>query len=98
MTRSEAIDRLKRERPVLRERFGVAELALFGSFARGDDRPDSDVDVLVGFDRPITLFDLVALNLHLEDCFNGRKVDVVPRDSVLPAFSKTIFAEAVDVR
>ena len=41
--------------------FGVKSLALFGSVARGDARPDSDVDLLVEFDRPVGLFGLVAL-------------------------------------
>jgi len=85
------------ERPLLRERFGVAEVALFGSLARGEAGPDSDVDVLVDFSRPITLFDLVAVQQYLEQCLDGRKVDVVPRDSIHPEFSHSILEEAVNV-
>ncbi len=46
---------LREERAYLREEFGVASLALFGSFAGGDPAPDSDVDLMVTFDRPIGL-------------------------------------------
>jgi len=45
--------------------FGVISLALFGSVARGEARPDSDVDLLVEFDRPVGLFGLVALQLRM---------------------------------
>lgn len=45
--------------------FGVIRLALFGSVARGEARPDSDVDLLVEFDRPVGLFGLVALQLRM---------------------------------
>ncbi|HVN56266.1 MAG TPA: nucleotidyltransferase domain-containing protein [Anaerolineaceae bacterium] len=48
--------------------FGVKSLALFGSVARDEARPDSDVDLLVEFDRPVGLFGLIALQERLEDC------------------------------
>ena len=55
---------------------GVKSLALFGSVARDEATPDSDVDFLVEFDdRPIGLFDLSRVHLYLEDLL-GRKVDV----------------------
>jgi len=64
-------------------RWGVVELALFGSAVRDDFRPDSDVDVLVSFASGVsrTLFDLVALQEELEALF-GRPVDVLTREAV----------------
>jgi predicted nucleotidyltransferase len=97
MNREQILERLRAERPDLRTRFGVSGISLFGSAARNDFGPASDVDVLVDFDRPITLFDIVAVQQHLEQCLGGRKVDVVPRDSLYPAFSPAIQREAVNV-
>ncbi len=59
----------------LRERFGVARLALFGSYARGEATPVSDVDVLVAFERPIG-WEIVDLHDYLEALL-GLPVDLV---------------------
>jgi uncharacterized protein len=97
MKRSDALQRLRVEREILRRQFGVDSLALFGSVARDEAGPDSDVDVLVEFGRPITLFDLVAVQHHLERCLGVRRVDLVPRDSIYPAFREAILGEALHV-
>ena len=59
---------------------------LFGSFARGEEREDSDVDILVKFDRtlPIGLFAYVRMNRELEEKL-GRKVDLVEEGTLRPA-------------
>ncbi len=97
MNRNDALQKLRAEQGNLRTRYGVESLALFGSVARDEARPDSDVDLLVEFVRPVTLFDVVAVQQHLERCLGVRRVDLVPRDSVYPAFRDTILAEALDV-
>jgi predicted nucleotidyltransferase len=65
-------------------RFKVKELSLFGSSARGDFRPDSDVDILVDFlpDETPSLFDMVELREELKALF-GREVDLVSKDALL---------------
>jgi predicted nucleotidyltransferase len=60
----------------MRTRFGVRSLALFGSVARDEARPDSDVDVLVEFDGPMTFDRHMGLLVFLEDLL-GCRVDVV---------------------
>ena len=97
MDTASVIETLRKERQHLREQFGVDSMSLFGSVARQEQQPDSDVDVLVDFCRPITLFDLVAVQQYLERCLNGRRVDVVPRDSIYPAFRDSILTGAIDV-
>ena len=97
MTRNEILKLLAAHRGELHERFGVASLALFGSFAREQAGERSDVDVLVEFDRPITLFDLVALQLELEALLGVPKVDVVLRDSIFPELREAILGEAIHV-
>jgi len=62
MSREEIIDRLRENEAALRKR-GVAHAALFGSRARGDQRPDSDTDIMIEFDPAarITVFDYSGL-------------------------------------
>jgi|AntDeeMetagen285_2_1112576.scaffolds.fasta_scaffold06514_3 hypothetical protein len=62
--------------PALQERFNVADLAVFGSVARGQAREDSDVDVLVRFKGTATSADYFGLQFYLEDLL-GRDVDLV---------------------
>ena len=59
--------------------YDMIYLALFGSFARGEARIDSDIDLAVRFGHPITLFDLVGARLELQKIF-GRPVDLIPID------------------
>lgn len=66
--------------------------------SRGEADEWNDVDVLVEFDRPITLFDLASLEEFLSDVLETSRVDVVLRHSILPALRETILREAIDVR
>ena len=75
--KSSFIAQLQEVLPLLRERFGVTKIGIFGSTARGDDRPESDVDVLVEFAPGQTTFrNFMELVFYLEDLF-GRRVDLV---------------------
>jgi len=76
--------------------YGVRELALFGSVARDQARPDSDVDLLVEFDRPVGLFAFLDLQEYLEGLL-GRPVDLVTRPALKPQLRERILAEAVNV-
>jgi len=68
---------------------------LFGSVARGDDRPDSDIDLLVDFDEDSSLFDLMRMSRELEALL-GRPVDVVSAGG-LKTRDRAILAESVDL-
>ncbi|CUU36505.1 hypothetical protein DCOP10_11831 [Armatimonadetes bacterium DC] len=80
MTREELIERLRRELPYLSERFGVARLAIYGSFAHGTPRSESDVDLVVELSRPLG-FEFVNLVDYLERAL-GRKVSVITAETV----------------
>ena len=73
---------------------GVRSLDLFGSVARDEASADSDVDLLVEFDRPIGLFHFFRVQRRLEE-LPGARVDLVMRDVVKPQLRERIFAEAI---
>jgi predicted nucleotidyltransferase len=72
---------------------GARNVRLFGSAARGEDRPGSDLDLLVDMESGRSLLDLVALGQDLEELLH-RKVDVITDSSVHPAIRPHILADA----
>lgn len=88
-------DRLRTMLPELRQRFPIASLGLFGSWVRGEQGPDSDLDVLVEFDGPIG-WQIVTLEDELSQRL-GVKVDLVPRRGLRPRIEERILAEVVPV-
>lgn len=97
MRRDEIIETLRNYREELQRDFGVESIALFGSAARGDAGPASDIDILVDVQRSISLFRLVALQLRLQEILHASKVDVVMRDAIFPDLRDRILAEALRV-
>ena len=75
ISRDEALALLREHKPVLAERFGVVDLALFGSTVRDEAGPDSDVDILVSFERPLGSKQYFGALHYLEDML-GRRVDL----------------------
>lgn len=78
------------------KRLGVKSLALFGSAARGDLRPDSDVDILVEFDGPATFDRYMELKFLLEALL-GRPVDLVTPRALKPRLRPYVEREAIRV-
>jgi len=93
MTRATVLATLQAHRAELRG-LGVRHLDLFGSVARDDDGPTSDVDVLVEFDHPVGLFALARLQHWLEGLL-GRRVDVATSGALRPAMRARVAAELV---
>jgi hypothetical protein len=82
---------LRSSRAVLRQRFGVKTIGLFGSFVRGEPGVRSDVDVLVEFSRPVG-WEFLDVQAYLEARL-GRKVDLVTRRALKPQLRERILAE-----
>ena len=91
------VERLRTLEPELRAA-GVTGLALFGSRARGDHRPDSDLDLLIQVDEgsKFSLFDLVGVTHIVEDCL-GVSAHAAMRRSLTPDFARRIQDEIVEV-
>mgnify|MGYP005869097041 CR=1 FL=1 len=80
LTTAEVLQKLRKELPYLRERYGVERIAIYGSFATGKPTKKSNIDLLVELVQPLGL-DFIALAYHLEEVL-GRKVDLATFDTL----------------
>jgi len=85
---------LKSQQDTLRRQFFVASLSVFGSAARDRLRKQSDIDLLVEFERPVGLFAFIRLKLYLENLL-GRRVDLVTPAALRPELRQQILQEAI---
>ena len=89
MNAQDIFNKLVELKPTLIERYHVKEISLFGSFVRKEQSEDSDIDILAEFDNNADLFDLIGLELYLEDIFE-REVDVVSKQALRPELRQSI--------
>jgi uncharacterized protein len=78
----------------LAEKHGATRVRLIGSVARGEARPDSDVDFLVTWGQETSLVDHAALMLELESLL-GRKIDIASDGWLKPAIRESVFRDAI---
>jgi predicted nucleotidyltransferase len=92
---AQALEILRRSEPALRAR-GVRRAALFGSVARGENRPGSDIDIMIEIDpdAQIGVYDYVGLKEYIAGLFDG-PVDVVSRDGLKPYVRPAATADAI---
>jgi uncharacterized protein len=95
MNRQEILDRLRESETALRAR-GVSHAAVFGSRARGDNRPDSDIDIMVEFDPAahVTVFNYAGLKDYIANLFDD-PVDVVSREGLKPYVRPAATTDAI---
>lgn len=96
MKKSEVLKILARLKPILAQRFGVTRLALFGSTARDEARPDSDIDIVVAFDGPATSKKFFGVQFLLEDELD-HPVDLVTEKAMRAELRPFIEREAINV-
>jgi len=96
MKRIDAVLKLREQRREMVDRFGVASLLLFGSTARDEALPESDVDLLVEFSQPVGLFHIISLQQHLESIL-GCKVDLGTQESLEPEVRDQAMREAIRI-
>lgn len=95
MNGQDIIDRLRQNEAALRAR-GVCHAAVFGSRARGDNRPDSDTDIMIEIDpdAPVGVYEYVGIKEYIAGLFDG-PVDVVDREGLKPYVRPAVTADAI---
>ncbi|MBZ4650843.1 MAG: uncharacterized protein PWP02_988 [Thermosipho sp. (in: thermotogales)] len=95
-TLNEIISIIKDLKKEIEQKYKVEILGIFGSFARGEQKETSDVDILVKFHENATLFDFIGLSIFLQEKL-GIDVDIVPQDAVRKELREKINQEVVKI-
>ena len=95
-SRETVLSALAALKPRLREAYGVRQIGVFGSVVRQEATSESDIDVLVEFERPVGLFKFMELEEFLTERL-GRRVDLVSTKALKPRIGAHILAEVVNV-
>ncbi len=93
---SELKEILAESKELLKKKFKVKEIGIFGSYVRGEQKETSDVDILVEFEETPTLLEFVELENHLTELL-GVKVDLVMKRALKPTIKESILKEVVYV-
>ena len=88
------INELRRLQPQLKRRYPIRQMGVFGSYVHGNQREDSDLDVLVELGAGIGLIELIGLKQELSDAI-GLNVDLVTKDALKPRIGRRILSEVV---
>jgi uncharacterized protein len=96
MERNEVIDKLKEIKPILEKEYFVTEIGVFGSYVRGEQTSNSDVDILIDHSRGLTFFKLIDLENFISSVLNT-KVDIAFKKYLKPQIGKKILSEVIYV-
>jgi len=93
---SRFISILRQHLPEISRKYKVSYLGIFGSYVRGEQEPESDLDILVEFEETPSFFEYIRLEDYLSEIL-GVKVDLVMKSALKPAIGKRILEEVVAV-
>ena len=93
---SKYIKLLSKNYPSLKEQYKINYLGIFGSFVRNEQKENSDLDLLISFEKTPTLFQFIRLEQYLSNLLNI-KVDLVMKESLKPYIGKHILNEVVEI-
>jgi len=96
ITKEEIINILKKELPIIKDKYGVKTIGIFGSYVRGEQDKKSDLDLLIQFEKPIGFFKFIALEDYLTKKL-GIKVEIVTEDALKPLIKPRVMKEVVYV-
>jgi len=92
MTQEKIREKIHEQLPLLKAKYHVKRIGIFGSFVRGEQRKGSDVDLLVEFDTPVGFFEFIRLENLLSRALR-KKVDLVSKKAIKPTVKKEVFKE-----
>lgn len=92
-TLNNTVEILKKYKPILKTKYGVKEIGIFGSYARGDANKKSDIDILVNFSQPIGL-EFIGLEDYLKKVLK-KKVDLVSKKALKHYIGEHILREVI---
>ena len=95
-TLTEIRSMIRQHSDILAQKYGIGVVAVFGSYVRGEQAGQSDLDLLVEFLRPISLLELVGAEIYLSEVL-GVKADLVPKRDVRAELRESILKEAIAV-
>ncbi len=90
------IMKLGKDKQNLRKKYGVKKVGVFGSYVRDEAKRKSDLDILIDFKEPVSLFEFLALERHLSE-LTDKKVDLVMKSALKPRIGRHITREVVYV-
>jgi len=93
-TRNEVLEILRNQKSSLLENYQITRLGIFGSYAREQQTPNSDLDILVNYDLPPTLIKLIELRDYLSHIF-AIKVDIVTENGLKPRIRERVLSEVI---
>lgn len=94
MTKDEIIEILNEVKDEVKGKYRAEIKGIFGSYARGDEKKTSDIDIIVDFEKGADLFDLVETSIFLEEKLSC-KVDIIPRDSIRSEIKELVLQETI---
>jgi len=95
-TKEEILKILKDEFPYLKEKYGVKKIGVFGSYSRAEQDIESDVDILIQFEKPIGFFKFIAIEDYLSERLKA-KVELVTEDALKPIMKPYVMEDVVYV-
>ncbi len=93
-TKQEIVSILKERKEELKEKYKVKRIGVFGSFSRGEERKDSDIDILVEFTEPVGFFLFIDLENYLSNLL-GKKVDLATKNALKPIVKEKIITDTI---
>ena len=95
LTKAKIIEDIKSMKPELVKKYHVTRLGLFGSYANGDPKENSDIDILIDFEKPVG-WDFFTIEKMLEERFN-RKIDLVTTAALKPQIKTDILKSVIEL-
>lgn len=90
------LEEIKQHISTILRKHGVKRAGIFGSYACGEMKPDSDIDIVVEIEEDVSLLDFIGIKLELEDAL-GKSVDLIEYNTIKPLLKERILSEEVAI-